>query len=654
MESNECVVVEATVVHPENEANIDVEGQVEVLHVVNASEAKENAANLAVTEDEDMLRRIRARKHSRLNCFVLRLCISFAIVALNFAGAFVLAGASEACPTHPVPWSTFFLVNATSGLILMSGTILSLWSLVLIGNDNILMAVAHRKKGNELAAASAHQVGLGELKKGMRIAKLVKRPMILALLFALSWGIVGWVVYASSRGDIVLQCQELERWFMMSFVGALLISAMAQVEQACSKETPQEASVGAAKAYRNVLNRVTPTTRAPGPVKDMYDTQGANAHTQLLAAVRRLLSSSEHESYSAEEMARLIESEVTRIRNGEFEAPREEWSQYGPHPPPYIELKPLGLLGSGGFAFVGLVEHQASSRCYALKTKWKGTMCQSGMVASAVHEKMVLTTARSPFVIRFYGSYDQSNCVHFLNEPCLGGEIYTLYKRRGLHRSVEHARFYSACVVEALQHLHSMRILCRAVKPEDCCVDSAGWLKLIDFDLSKFIIGKTYTTCGTPDYFAPEIIATQGHDFAVDWWCSGVLLFEFMAGHPPFESAYPMQIYSKVMKGIEKVSFSVIDNKSKSCVALIKELCKAKPESRLPMLPDGLTKLKAHKWFDGLDWAGLQSQTLSPPYKPQLASARDLRMFSPSADDVPRAAPFGGGFLDWQMEFGND
>eukprot|EP00928_Gymnodinium_smaydae_P041572 TRINITY_DN28119_c0_g1_i2.p1 TRINITY_DN28119_c0_g1~~TRINITY_DN28119_c0_g1_i2.p1 ORF type:complete len:230 (+),score=38.00 TRINITY_DN28119_c0_g1_i2:51-692(+) len=191
MESNECVVVEATVVHPENEANIDVEGQVEVLHVVNASEAKENAANLAVTEDEDMLRRIRARKHSRLNCFVLRLCISFAIVALNFAGAFVLAGASEACPTHPVPWSTFFLVNATSGLILMSGTILSLWSLVLIGNDNILMAVAHRKKGNELAAASAHQVGLGELKKGMRIAKLVKRPMILALLFALSWGIVG-------------------------------------------------------------------------------------------------------------------------------------------------------------------------------------------------------------------------------------------------------------------------------------------------------------------------------------------------------------------------------------------------------------------------------------------------------------------------------
>lgn len=44
--------------------------------------------------------------------------------------------------------------------------------------------------------------------------------------------------------------------------------------------------------------------------------------------------------------------------------------------------------------------------------------------------------------------------------------------------------------------------------------------------LAKFVIGKTYTTCGTPDYFAPEVIASTGHTHAVDWWMLGVLIFE--------------------------------------------------------------------------------------------------------------------------------
>lgn len=54
---------------------------------------------------------------------------------------------------------------------------------------------------------------------------------------------------------------------------------------------------------------------------------------------------------------------------------------------------------------------------------------------------------------------------------------------------------------------------------------------------------------GTPDYFSPEIISSEGHSFPVDWWCAGVMLFELLSGKPPFEAAYPMQIYQRVMKG---------------------------------------------------------------------------------------------------------
>merc|ERR1712176_1153003 len=82
-----------------------------------------------------------------------------------------------------------------------------------------------------------------------------------------------------------------------------------------------------------------------------------------------------------------------------------------------------------------------------------------------------------------------------------------------------------------------------------------GEVKLTDMGLAKVVPGTTYTTCGTPDYFAPELIASKGHTKAVDWWTLGILTFELLGGHPPFEAASPMQIYQKVNKGINKVQF---------------------------------------------------------------------------------------------------
>merc|ERR1719277_1117230 len=141
-----------------------------------------------------------------------------------------------------------------------------------------------------------------------------------------------------------------------------------------------------------------------------------------------------------------------------------------------------------------------------------------------------------------------------------------------------------------------------------------GFCKLTDMGLAKFVIGKTYTTCGTPDYFAPEIIASTGHTNAVDWWTLGILLFELLSGHPPFESAYPMQIYSKVMKGISKVPFPA--KCQGNAETLIKNLLKKEPSERLPMRPRGIQNLKEQKWYADFDWTAMEATTLDPPYKP--------------------------------------
>ena len=84
------------------------------------------------------------------------------------------------------------------------------------------------------------------------------------------------------------------------------------------------------------------------------------------------------------------------------------------------------------------------------------------------------------------------------------------------------------------EYLQSKDIVYRDLKPENIMIQADGYLKLIDFGFAKVIKKRTYTICGTPEYIAPEILLNEGHGKAVDWWTLGILLYEMLAGYPPF------------------------------------------------------------------------------------------------------------------------
>jgi len=313
------------------------------------------------------------------------------------------------------------------------------------------------------------------------------------------------------------------------------------------------------------------------------------------------------------------------------------------------DLKRIGLLGCGGFGTVELFEHLTTGESYALKGLSKGYIVKTGMQDSVMNEKNILIMTNSTFITKLWETYNGTQTLYFLLEPCLGGELYATYNRKGLHGSEKHCKYYAAGVVFAFEHLHQRRIIYRDLKPENLLLTEQGHIKLTDMGLAKFVIGKTYTTCGTPDYFAPELIASTGHTSAVDWWTLGVLIFELIAGHPPFESGYPMQIYAKVTKGIGKVSFP--SNFTEKNTDLVKALLNNEPSQRLPVRPGGVKNIMGHKWFAEFDWEGMNNLTTPAPYKPVVKSKRDLANFSARKEDAPRQLEYVDPGTGWDKSF---
>uniref|UniRef100_A0A7S2CR63 cGMP-dependent protein kinase n=2 Tax=Alexandrium andersonii TaxID=327968 RepID=A0A7S2CR63_9DINO len=313
------------------------------------------------------------------------------------------------------------------------------------------------------------------------------------------------------------------------------------------------------------------------------------------------------------------------------------------------ELTHIGLLGCGGFGTVDFYEHSKTQQLYALKSMSKGYIVQTEMQGCVMNEKEILWMCDSPFIIRLYATYNTPQNLQLLLEVAHGGDLHIAYQRKGLYGSKTHAVFYTAGVACAFQHLHGLKVVYRDLKPENVLVNADGHVKLTDMGLAKVCLGKTYTVCGTPDYFAPEMIKQSGHSFSLDWWTLGVFLFELLAGDPPFEAPDPMQVYRNVCQGIGKIQFPP------SCMSaassLIRGLLVEEPLKRLPMLSGGMANLERHDFYAGLKWDDFRALRVDPPYKPTLSGPKDRRNFRANPNDAPPQVDYKDDGSGWDLDF---
>jgi len=300
----------------------------------------------------------------------------------------------------------------------------------------------------------------------------------------------------------------------------------------------------------------------------------------------------------------------------------------------FSKLTTKGVLGAGGFGIVTLVKCNLTGQRLALKSLAKGNILQQDTKQCVMNEKWVMRLAHNPFVIRLAATFNRGDHLYFLMEPAMGGCLHRAYIQLKMVGHEGPARFYIACVVRAFEYLHTLNIIYRDLKPENVLLDANGYGKVADFGLSKIAIGHTYTTCGTPEYFAPELAKQMGHTRAVDWWTLGVVVFELMTGDTPFQGESIADIFNAILKGIE---LPLAKQPKESWASLVRELCKEKPSERLPMRPGGVEKIVEHPWYkdSGFEWSALDGRTMAAPFAPP--PLRELPAFVRNA---PKALPY--------------
>ncbi|KAG0668629.1 Serine/threonine-protein kinase [Maudiozyma exigua] len=297
---------------------------------------------------------------------------------------------------------------------------------------------------------------------------------------------------------------------------------------------------------------------------------------------------------------------------------------YGPQ-----DFEVLRLLGKGTFGQVYQVKKKDTKRIYAMKILSKKVIVKKNEIAHTIGERNILVTTAtnaSPFIIGLKFSFQTPADLYLVTDYMSGGELFWHLQKEGRF-SEDRAKFYIAELILALEYLHDNDIVYRDLKPENILLDANGNIALCDFGLSKADLkDRTNTFCGTTEYLAPELLLDEtGYTKMVDFWSLGVLIFEMCCGWSPFFAEDNQKMYQKIAFGKVKFPRDVLSPEGRS---FVKGLLNRNPRHRLGAVDDG-RELRAHPFFNDIDWEALKQKKIAPPFKPHLNSETDTSNFDP-------------------------
>ncbi|KAI9804969.1 MAG: hypothetical protein M1833_006272 [Piccolia ochrophora] len=349
----------------------------------------------------------------------------------------------------------------------------------------------------------------------------------------------------------------------------------------------------------------------------------------------------------------------TRLRQGDFQI--------------------LTQVGQGGYGQVFLAQKKDTREVCALKVMSKKLLFKLDEIRHVLTERDILTAAKSDWLVKLLYAFQDEKSIYLAMEYVPGGDFRTLLNNTGVLHN-RHARFYIAEMFCGIDALHQLGYIHRDLKPENFLIDSTGHVKLTDFGLSAGMldpgklesmrvkleeVGKiagpfgrsmedrsvaerregyrnmrerevnyAKSIVGSPDYMAPEVLKGEEYDFTVDYWSLGCMLFEALAGYPPFagstvdETWQNLKHWKKVLRKPEYEDPNYF--LSKRTWNLIERLVSAK-STRF----HGISEIHSHAYFAEVDFGTLREQRA--PFVPELDSDTDAGYFDDFSNEADMA-----------------
>ncbi|KAJ5384532.1 hypothetical protein N7517_002443 [Penicillium concentricum] len=293
-------------------------------------------------------------------------------------------------------------------------------------------------------------------------------------------------------------------------------------------------------------------------------------------------------------------------------------------------------LGEGSYSTVVFATDRQTLKEYAIKILDKRHIIKERKVKYVNIEKDTLNRLTDhPGIVRLYYTFQDEQSLYFVLDLCKGGELLGVLKRMTTFDE-ECTRFYGAQILDTIDYMHKRGVIHRDLKPENVLLDSGMYVKITDFGTAKILKTpridpssngilpldsaeltqeeRASSFVGTAEYVSPELLTDKNACKASDLWAFGCIIYQLLAGRPPFKAGNEYQTFQKIVALDYEfpIGFPTVARD------LVERLLVLDPARRLQ-----IEHIKNHEFFEGITWGPDLWKQKAPRLKAYVPPARD-------------------------------